>query len=449
MFQNRNNLYPATPFSQTRGLQRPPGAPKMLPILLPDLSPRLTLDEDRVGSPEFRHALQAAKQNRSVRQNPEVPFLASNPLDQHIPLSKTQEIPAVDRTKRMQTRVAVCEPHHFQVVPLREVKKFSVTVRPHTASGPLRHAFDVRQKPPTPSTATSDNTPCIPPLTEETLLLSRKPSVSKAVTVSKGRRSTIYVAAESAPRLRHETSSPARLAYRTRSLSTSSSLGNENKFTTSNSLQDIQTRAASSTKHRRRTQTISLTATATSPTGSVYSHKSLTRFTTSDSRMAIDKDGNAKRRVTYTGSMDLNPTTLERSNLDGPAVSVVPEYFASKPSPTCSSVISQAGDVEPLDPRPPQMNGNPAKKVTTRRTPLASLDLNLKTRLEPVSNIHHISMRAFSTSRHTASFLSTDPFAASSPTIRRAPQSQTVYHPIVMDLLALVDAAIVEWSDDF
>jgi hypothetical protein len=102
------------------------------PILLPNLSPRPALDEDKLSSPEFREALQVAKESKSNDNR-----LPQNILPSHSRLP-SNSAPLLhdlgDHARRMQTRVAVRDnlksPHLFQIVPLHKVKRLRVDARP-------------------------------------------------------------------------------------------------------------------------------------------------------------------------------------------------------------------------------------------------------------------------------------------------------------------------------
>lgn len=291
-----------------------------------------------------------------------------------------------------------------------------------------------------------------PGLAEETLLLSQK---EPSIATNRGRRSTIYVAAESKASSRRETTSPARLAYRMRSYSTSSSIANEHGMTTSSSLRDIQVRAASSTKHRRRTQTISIPAQAIRP-DTASPRKPLSGVTISVSQKSLDVDGNPKRRAVYTDSMHLDDSAPTLT-----ALCIDLEKHSESPALSCVSAMSQAGDVQSFTPwRPSQVPVNSLKGLnikkrnTRKRTPLASLDLNIYRNSEHASFSNHTPMATppsfFSAiSGQPTSFLSTDPFAATGLSGYRPAVAPPVYHPIVVDLMAMLDAAVEEWRGAF
>ncbi|KAF7984826.1 hypothetical protein HWV62_10759 [Athelia sp. TMB] len=488
MFQEEGgSFYPAAPFTQSRGFLKPPGAPRMLPVLLPELSPPQTFDAGRVGSPEFRDAVYAAKELRLARQarmqasslGIDVARISSPP-----PFKKSECVADNMNTKRMQTRVAVVEPHHFQVVPLREMKKRpapalsppavstrfvlkprkeqTTSIRPESRIGTpttskrlSRSSMTPTNKRPTAITKTIPDRTLnnSPGLTEETLLLSQKePSISSPITAHRGRRSTIYVAAESKTcASRRETSSPVRLAYRMRSYSTSSSIVNEQTMIASSSLRDIQTRAASSTKHRRRTQTISVPVQVTP--SAVSPRKPLSGVTISVSRTSLDEYEQPKRRAVYTTAAHIDDSTP-------PSVSLFNDLEKHSPSLSCASITSRAGDVPgpSLTPRRrrSQVPVCSAKKPSPLpRIPLASLDLNIHGLPKPTSSSNHTSMPTHlshvnSISRQPACFLSTDPFAASTdPVVHHAAEVSPKYHPIVVDLMSMLNAAIVEWGGDF
>jgi hypothetical protein len=133
--------------------QRHPVAPQSRPILLPNLSPRPTLDEDQLGSPEFRDALQAAKQSRSnggpsnhLLRSP----LSSDPLPCHSSTTLLHDFEGdYDYTRRMQTCVAIRDnlksPHHFQIMSLHEVKKLRGPVQPMPPAIPSRKLSTTRE----------------------------------------------------------------------------------------------------------------------------------------------------------------------------------------------------------------------------------------------------------------------------------------------------------------
>lgn len=291
-------------------------------------------------------------------------------------------------------------------------------------------------------------------LTEEILLLAQKePSISSPIVANRGRRSTIYVAAESkAAALRRETTSPARLAYRMRSFSTSSSITNEHGIATSSSLRDIQERAASSIKHRRRTQTISIPA-QTIRLDTASPRKSLSGVTISVSQTSLDEDGNPRRRAVYEDSLRSEDRA---STLNALCI----ELEKHSPSLSCASVMAQAGDAQSLTLKHrSQVAASAVKGLSLqkqrhrKRNPLASLDLNAyRTSHHPLpvytpmpmppSSIHTLSDQA-------ASFLSIDPFAATSLPVHCSSEVSPIHHPIVVDLMVMLDAAIVEWSGDF
>lgn len=152
MFQEQSISHPAGQSSLSRGFLKPPGAPRMMPVLLPELSPPPTFDEGRVGSPEFRDAVTAAKQQRLARQARMQSFSVENSASRigTPPPFKKRET-GVENTKRMQTRVAVVEPHHFQVVPLREIKKRSIPVIPNAPTASPRFVLKSRDERSTPA----------------------------------------------------------------------------------------------------------------------------------------------------------------------------------------------------------------------------------------------------------------------------------------------------------
>jgi hypothetical protein len=145
---HNNNLFIASkPPTRRHPLTSPSG-----PILLPNLSPRPTLDVDQLGSPEFRDALQAAKQSRSnddpsnhLLRSP----LSSDPLATHSMIILPHDLDG-DHTRRMQTCVAIRDnlksPHHFQIIPLHEVKRLRVPVRPTPPAVPSRKLSTTREK---------------------------------------------------------------------------------------------------------------------------------------------------------------------------------------------------------------------------------------------------------------------------------------------------------------
>ena len=113
----------------TRRQQRLPVSPTGGPVLLPNLSPGPTLDE-QLGSPVFRDALQAAKENRS-NDYPSSPLLrftlSPDPLlPSHQATYSYGTHDSKDPTRRMQTHVAVRDnlesPHRFQIIPLHKAK---------------------------------------------------------------------------------------------------------------------------------------------------------------------------------------------------------------------------------------------------------------------------------------------------------------------------------------
>lgn len=105
--------------------QGPPKRSMKKPILLPDLSP--VLPNDDLGSPEFRDAVQAAKQLRAENEQNSGRSLSPLPRLVTFHADRVREITDNDQTKRMQTRVAIRDknipPHRFQVIPLREAQK--------------------------------------------------------------------------------------------------------------------------------------------------------------------------------------------------------------------------------------------------------------------------------------------------------------------------------------
>lgn len=145
MSRNHNDTTFSPSGPPARNQRKLPVPPKNGPVLLPNLSPRPTLNVDELGSPEFRDALHAA-QEHNLKSNDEAntPRIPSQlPSDTRLlghtvlPLYTTQESDD-DHTRRMQTRVAVCDnsksPHHFQVVPLYDAKRLNVHVLPAISS---------------------------------------------------------------------------------------------------------------------------------------------------------------------------------------------------------------------------------------------------------------------------------------------------------------------------
>jgi hypothetical protein len=242
---------------------------------------------------------------------------------------------------------------------------------------------------------------------------------------------------------------PPRLPHKGRALSLLSSLGSTQDLASSSSLQDIQVRAASSTKNRRKTQTLS--NPSTSPVVSVRPRKSLSSPQTSDSHTNEARKSFVKRRAIYTGSMYLDsPATSDATFRDENQNEYAQVSVDSPPSK--SSVLSQTEDTHQStrSPRGRPSNVHLGKDVSKRRAPLISVDLNVQTKCKSSSAIHHISMppSAFFVSQSSSSsFLSTDPFASATAHRRRGSElPETVYHPIVLDLLAALDVAIGTWN---
>jgi len=114
----------------------------------------LPLDEE-LGSPEFRDALQTAKENRSeggptTRRIPS-PLPSGILLPSH-PIShsrRTQDLDS-DHTKRMQTRIVIHDnlksPHHFQIIPLDQVKTARAPVKPLSPTIVSRKPSTCREK---------------------------------------------------------------------------------------------------------------------------------------------------------------------------------------------------------------------------------------------------------------------------------------------------------------
>ncbi|KIM84045.1 hypothetical protein PILCRDRAFT_819077 [Piloderma croceum F 1598] len=151
MSRNNTNMFILSK-PHTRRQQRYPVAPQSGPILLPNLSPRPTLDEGQLGSPEFRDALQAAKQSRSndgsshhLLRSP----LSSDPLPSDSSSTLPHDLEG-DHTRRMQTCVAIRDnlksPHHFQIMSLHEVKRLRVPVRPKPPAVLSRKLSTTREK---------------------------------------------------------------------------------------------------------------------------------------------------------------------------------------------------------------------------------------------------------------------------------------------------------------
>ncbi|KIM84046.1 hypothetical protein PILCRDRAFT_424743 [Piloderma croceum F 1598] len=238
-----------------------------------------------------------------------------------------------------------------------------------------------------------------------------------------------------------------RLSHRGRALSLLSSLGSTQDLASSSSLRDIQVRAASSTKSRRKTQTLS--NPSTSPVVSVRPHKSLGGPKTSDSHTNEPRESFVKRRAIYTGSMYLDSPATSDATCRDENHNVYPHVSVDSP-PSGSSVLSQIENMHQSTRSP---CGRPnkvhlGKDVPRRRAPLVSVDLNMQTKCKSSSAIHHASMppSAYFVSR-SSSFLSTDPFASATVHRRRQSESpETVYHPIVLDLLTALDLAIGEWT---
>jgi hypothetical protein len=233
---------------------------------------------------------------------------------------------------------------------------------------------------------------------------------------------------------------PPRLSHRGRALSLLSNLGSSQNLASSRSLQDIQIRAASSTKNRRKIPTLS--NPSTSPVVSVRPRKSLSSPKTSDSHTIEPSECFVKRRAIYTGSMYLDsPATSDATFRD--------ENQNVYPQVSVHSVFSQTENMHQSTRSP---HGRPSKvhlgkDVPGRRAPLVFVDVNVQTKCKS-SAIHHTSMppSAFFVSR-SSSFLSTDPFASAAVDRRWGSESpERIYHPIVLDLLTALDLAIGEWS---
>ena len=231
------------------------------------------------------------------------------------------------------------------------------------------------------------------------------------------------------------------LYFKTRA-SSMSSLGSAHDFTSSSSLRDIQSRAASSTKSRR-TQTKSIASPH--PAGSMRTRGSVSGFETTDINInATDatQEYIAKRRAIYTGSMYLDSSTTSDvavlGLLSAEGEQNVHLVHSATPSISQFSVLSKTKDTRQGPRSPPQLH----KDFRNRRTPLAPINLNVQSNFMTPSAASHASMP---TSKFFVSdsspFLSIDPFA-STTTARR----QIAYHPIVMELLAALDVEICEWN---
>jgi hypothetical protein len=151
--RHNNIMFPA---SRPSGrAQRGSPIPPKNAILLPNLSPRPTLDVDKLSSPEFRDALQTAKENRSndgpsnCRLRTTLSSETLSPSHPNATSHITQDSDG-DHTKRMHTRVAVRDnlkaPHHFQIVPLHEVKRLRVPVGPTIPLVPPGKSSTSREK---------------------------------------------------------------------------------------------------------------------------------------------------------------------------------------------------------------------------------------------------------------------------------------------------------------
>jgi hypothetical protein len=238
---------------------------------------------------------------------------------------------------------------------------------------------------------------------------------------------------------------PPGVSHKTRT-SSFSSLGSTQDLASSSSLLDIQLRAASSTKNRRKIQTPS-----TIPARSVYSRKSLGTIGTSDSRISEDAGETVKRRAIYTGSMYLDSLadTSDTAVGDlsyGDADKNMCADMSIDTSPSWSSVLSRNGDRRQSLQTPrrrPKHNGGLAQDVHGHRAPLALVDLNLGLKCN-FPSVAKTSSMPTSTSfmSRSSSFLSTDPFAGTAG--HRAPE--TMHHPIVLELLTALNVAIGEWK---
>jgi hypothetical protein len=153
MFRHNDSILAASR-PPSPGQRRSPVPPTNGPILLPNLSSRLPLDEE-LGSPEFRDALQTAKENRS-EDGPttcRIPSpLPSGTLLPSYPIShshRTQDLDS-DHTKRMQTRIAIHDnlksPHPFQIIPLDQVKTARAPVKPLSPTLVSRKPSTCREK---------------------------------------------------------------------------------------------------------------------------------------------------------------------------------------------------------------------------------------------------------------------------------------------------------------
>jgi hypothetical protein len=224
---------------------------------------------------------------------------------------------------------------------------------------------------------------------------------------------------------------PAGLPHRSRALSVSSSLGSTHEPTGSSSLKDIQIRAASPTKSRRKTQIQTLSSEFVILAGSLCSRKSLSSLRTSDRMNENTRETIVKRRAIYTGSMYLDSSAISDATVRG---------FPELSSPPWSSVLSKTESTrQSLPSAHPQLSK--VEDTPKRRVPLGSVDLNVQTKSK--SPQASIPSSTLSVSR-SSSFPSTDSFATS--TVHRKRLSETAYHSTVLELLDGLDVAIGEWN---
>jgi hypothetical protein len=435
----------------TRRRQRLSVSPTGRPVLLPNLSPGPTLDE-QLGSPEFRDALQAAKENRSndypSNRLLQVTLSPDSLLPSHQVTYSYATHDSEDPTMRMQAHVAVGDnlksPHRFQIIPLHKAK-LRVPVQPKplavnsaaTLSGST--SLDISSYPLQDKLEISHLGNSIVSQQEPRTYDMRKTSKQgRRQSTARQAPENIYTASKLASP--GYTGPPSSFLHKSRSLSMSSSLGSTHELASSSSLRDIQIRAASSTNCRRRqTQTPSnyspVCASSLCPRNSLSSLEPFDSHTNERTREAF-----VKRRAIYTGSMYLDlPALSDAADRSLSAGDEASNAFAEVSSPSCLSIFSNSGETRTSL----RSTRSHREGIPKRRTPLASTDLNVQSESKPTHTKSPLSI--FSAPR-SSSFLSTDPFASPTMSRIRRRQPETKYHAIVLELFAVLDVAIGEWN---
>lgn len=211
----------------------------------------------------------------------------------------------------------------------------------------------------------------------------------------------------------------------------------------SSSLRDIQFRAASSTKCRRRTQM--LPENPFNPVDPIRPRKSQGNFRSFDvARPKKILPANAvKRCAIYTRSMYLD-SPLSDATVSGDGDGENSEFSISS-STSWSSAVSQAENAVLYRHSHCQSDtkGDATRVATGRRLALAAIDINIHAKSEsPLAPLNPPSLPI----HLPFADLSNDSIQSSESKLHRRPD---LHQPIVLELLTALDIAISEWDTDY